>query len=114
MLTIKAIDLWPSIGIKYDASGLTLFMYSSSFVRKFGSCSTLFPTSVGILVLIKNLIGVVYELVLFKNRPHLLEPLIECGNIKNQCPVTFLKVLGEPLILRNIKIATKRLNLDKN
>jgi hypothetical protein len=51
--------------------------------------------------------------LIFYNSPHLLEPLIECGNIKNQCPVSFLKVLGEPLILRNIKIATKRLNLDK-
>jgi hypothetical protein len=34
---MKTADLWPSIGIKYDASGLTLFMYSSSFFRKFGS-----------------------------------------------------------------------------
>src|SRR5919112_671299 len=51
--------------------------------------------------------------LIFYNSPHLLEPLIECGNIKNQCPVSFLKVLGEPLILRNIKIAMKRLNLDK-
>src|SRR5918995_3555769 len=51
--------------------------------------------------------------LIFYNSPHRLEPLIECENIKNQCPVSFLKVLGEPLILRNIKIATKRLNLDK-
>ena len=51
--------------------------------------------------------------LIFYNSPHHLEPLIECENIKNQCPVSFLKVLGEPLILRNIKIATKRLNLDK-
>jgi UDP-N-acetylglucosamine diphosphorylase / glucose-1-phosphate thymidylyltransferase / UDP-N-acetylgalactosamine diphosphorylase / glucosamine-1-phosphate N-acetyltransferase / galactosamine-1-phosphate N-acetyltransferase len=48
-----------------------------------------------------------------------LEPLIECGNssssnnFKNQCPASFLTLLGEPIILRNIKIATKRLNFDK-
>ena len=51
--------------------------------------------------------------LIFYNSPHHLEPLIECENIKNQCPVSFLMVLGEPLILRNIKIAMKRLNLDK-
>jgi UDP-N-acetylglucosamine diphosphorylase / glucose-1-phosphate thymidylyltransferase / UDP-N-acetylgalactosamine diphosphorylase / glucosamine-1-phosphate N-acetyltransferase / galactosamine-1-phosphate N-acetyltransferase len=51
--------------------------------------------------------------LIFYNSPHHLEPLIECENIKSQCPVSFLKVLGEPLILRNIKIAMKRLNLDK-
>jgi hypothetical protein len=55
---MKAHDLCPSIGIKYDASGLTLFMYSSSFVRKLGSCINLFPGSAGILVLIRNLIYV--------------------------------------------------------
>src|SRR5919112_5708953 len=51
--------------------------------------------------------------LIFYNSPHHLEPLIECENIKNQCPVSFLKVLGEPLILRNAKIATKMLNFDK-
>jgi hypothetical protein len=55
-LTMKAHDLYPSIGMKYAASGLTLFMYSSSFVRKLGSCINLFPDSAGILVLIRNLI----------------------------------------------------------
>jgi UDP-N-acetylglucosamine diphosphorylase / glucose-1-phosphate thymidylyltransferase / UDP-N-acetylgalactosamine diphosphorylase / glucosamine-1-phosphate N-acetyltransferase / galactosamine-1-phosphate N-acetyltransferase len=51
--------------------------------------------------------------LIFYNSPHHLEPLIECENIINQCPVSLLKVLGEPLILRNAKIATKTLNFDK-
>lgn len=52
--------------------------------------------------------------------PHHLEPLIDCdnrnntnNNTKNQCPASFLTVLGEPLILRNLKIAMKKLNFDK-
>ena len=63
---MKTHDLWPSIGIKYDASGLTLFIYSSSFFRKFGSLPFLVQGSVGILVLIRNLIRVMHYLVLFK------------------------------------------------
>jgi len=48
-----------------------------------------------------------------------LEQVIECEksnrnmNIKYQCPVSFLMVLGEPLILRNITMAMKWLNFNK-
>ena len=56
------------------------------------------------------------NLILY-NTPHHLEPLIECDNRNstnnNQCPASFLTVLGEPLILRNLKIAMKKLNFDK-
>jgi UDP-N-acetylglucosamine diphosphorylase / glucose-1-phosphate thymidylyltransferase / UDP-N-acetylgalactosamine diphosphorylase / glucosamine-1-phosphate N-acetyltransferase / galactosamine-1-phosphate N-acetyltransferase len=34
-------------------------------------------------------------------------------NIKKECPASSLKVLGEPLILRNINMARKKLNFDK-
>jgi hypothetical protein len=47
---------------------LTLLTYSSSFFRKFVSCTILFPGSAGTLVLIKNRIKVVCKPVLFKNR----------------------------------------------
>jgi hypothetical protein len=35
---------------------LTLFIYSSSFLKKFGSCTIMFPASIGIVARIKNLI----------------------------------------------------------
>jgi hypothetical protein len=58
---MKAQDLWPSIGIKYAASGLTLFMYSSSFVKKFGK-----PTILPYLVKSNNLIRSLYSSALLE------------------------------------------------
>src|SRR5206468_2128014 len=54
--TIKAATLLPSASKKYVASALTLFIYFSSFLKRFGSCTILFPSSVGIFARIKNLI----------------------------------------------------------
>jgi hypothetical protein len=49
MLAINAAVISPACGMKYATSGLTLLMYSSSFFRKSGSCTILFPAYVGIL-----------------------------------------------------------------
>jgi len=60
--------------------------------------------------------------ITFYNTTHHLESLIDgnskngcnnSNNSKSECPATFLKVLGEPLILRNIKVAGRKLILDK-
>jgi UDP-3-O-[3-hydroxymyristoyl] glucosamine N-acyltransferase len=57
--------------------------------------------------------------LIFYNTPHYLDSLVDSNNtdstnnIKKECPASFLKVLGEPLILRNINIARKKLHLDK-
>lgn len=57
--------------------------------------------------------------LIFYSTPHHLDSLIDSkntdstNNIKKECPASFLKVLGEPLILTNISMARKKLNLDK-
>ena len=57
--------------------------------------------------------------LVFYNTHHHLEQVIECEksnentNNKYRCPVSFLMILGEPLILRNISIAMKGLNFNK-
>jgi UDP-N-acetylglucosamine diphosphorylase / glucose-1-phosphate thymidylyltransferase / UDP-N-acetylgalactosamine diphosphorylase / glucosamine-1-phosphate N-acetyltransferase / galactosamine-1-phosphate N-acetyltransferase len=57
--------------------------------------------------------------LVFYNTAHHLDSLIASknsdsnNNIKNECPASSLKVLGEPLILRNMNIARKKLNFDK-
>jgi UDP-N-acetylglucosamine diphosphorylase / glucose-1-phosphate thymidylyltransferase / UDP-N-acetylgalactosamine diphosphorylase / glucosamine-1-phosphate N-acetyltransferase / galactosamine-1-phosphate N-acetyltransferase len=57
--------------------------------------------------------------LVFYNTTHHLDSLIDSknsdsnNNIKNECPASSLKVLGEPLILRNINMAMKKLNFDK-
>src|SRR5687768_608397 len=53
--TIKVTILLPPASKKYVASALTFFTYFSILLKKFGSCTILFPSSVGILALIKNL-----------------------------------------------------------
>jgi UDP-N-acetylglucosamine diphosphorylase / glucose-1-phosphate thymidylyltransferase / UDP-N-acetylgalactosamine diphosphorylase / glucosamine-1-phosphate N-acetyltransferase / galactosamine-1-phosphate N-acetyltransferase len=57
--------------------------------------------------------------LIFYNVTHHLDSLIDSknndsnNNTKNECPASSLKVLGEPLILRNINMARKKLNFDK-
>jgi acetyltransferase-like isoleucine patch superfamily enzyme len=57
--------------------------------------------------------------LVFYNTAHHLDSLIDSknsdsnNNIKNECPASSLKVLGEPLILRNMNIARKKFNFDK-
>ena len=57
--------------------------------------------------------------LVFYNTTHHLDSLIDSknndsnNNIKKECPASSLKVLGEPLILRNINLARKKLNFDK-
>jgi UDP-N-acetylglucosamine diphosphorylase / glucose-1-phosphate thymidylyltransferase / UDP-N-acetylgalactosamine diphosphorylase / glucosamine-1-phosphate N-acetyltransferase / galactosamine-1-phosphate N-acetyltransferase len=57
--------------------------------------------------------------LVFYNTAHHLDSLIDNknsdsnNNMKNECPASSLKVLGEPLILRNMNMARKELNFDK-
>jgi hypothetical protein len=57
--------------------------------------------------------------LIFYDTTHHLDSLIDSknsrnnNNIKKECPASSLKVLGEPLILRNINMARKKLNFDK-
>jgi UDP-N-acetylglucosamine diphosphorylase / glucose-1-phosphate thymidylyltransferase / UDP-N-acetylgalactosamine diphosphorylase / glucosamine-1-phosphate N-acetyltransferase / galactosamine-1-phosphate N-acetyltransferase len=57
--------------------------------------------------------------LVFYNIAHHLDQLIDGrntdsnNNTRNECPASSLKVLGEPLILRNINMARKKLNFNK-
>ena len=57
--------------------------------------------------------------LIFCNTPHYLGSLMDSknsdsnNNVQNECPASSLKVLGEPLILRNINMVKKMLNFDK-
>jgi hypothetical protein len=52
----KAATLLPSASKNYVVSAFTLFIYVSSLLKRFGSCTIRFPASVGIFAFIRNLI----------------------------------------------------------
>jgi hypothetical protein len=84
--TIKVAILLPPASKKYVASALTFFTYFSILLKKFGSCTILFPSSVGILALIKNLMfQKEYAIIFIDIATHCypLSPLLAAKNRTN-------------------------------